>query len=192
MSKTETLGQRRRKSKLALKTLKAQKAEQDHLFEVSLFDSFKERVEAGEFSNVDHARGASALVFDVDPSQETKDALEAFLELDRDWNTLHQAFKQGLEAADSLEEEWAQARAELQSRMGSGFKGNGFAQTFELELNEDGSALLSPEVVSLLVKATEWLNKGKIGKLNGYLKATESSALTLDLVVNNPAKAKKS
>ena len=191
MSKTETLGQRRRKSKLALKTLKAQKAEQDHLFEISLFDSFKERVEAGEFSNVDHARRASALVFDVDPSQETKDALEAFLELDRDWTALHQALEEGLEEAASLEEQWARARAELQSRMGSGFKGNGFAQTFELELNDDGSATLSADAVNLLVKATTWLNKGKIGKLNGYLKATESSAVTLDLVVSNPAKAKQ-
>ena len=75
--------------------------------------------------------------------------------------------------------------------MGAGFKGNGFAQSFELELNSDGSATLSAEAVSLLVEATTWLNKGKIDKVNGYLKATESSALTLDLVVSNPKKAVK-
>ena len=188
MSNKETLGQRRRKSKLALKTLKAQKAEQDHAFEVSLFDSFRERVEAGEFESVDQARLASALVFDVDPSQETKDALEAFLDLDREWAALNTSFKQGLEAADSLEEQWARDRAALIANLNQ--ETNGFARTFPLEVNDDGSAVLSAEAVELLTMSAFWVDQGKIGKASSYLNSTPSGALSLRFKINNPSKVK--
>jgi hypothetical protein len=186
MSNTMTIGQK--KAALHADALVAEAERERALlaFERTTLDTLLQRVEAGEFETEDAARTAADLAL-AGASQSTLDALGArFVD---SW-TLCQAKGPSRLLAAREDQEWAQARADLQSRMSAGFKGNGFAQSFELELNDDGSATLSADAVNLLVQATTWLNKGKIGKVNGYLKATESSALTLDLVISNPSKVK--
>lgn len=189
MSNTMTLGQRKRAVELARDTQNAENAEADFAFETDLLNSFKQRVETGEFCSEEQAREVcTASYFDVDPSQETGDALEAFLSLDRDWVALNNAYEQRIRNTQSLEEKWTQARADLQRQMGGTHKGNGFQRTFTTERNQDGSLTISAEMVDILIKATEWQNKGKIQKVSGFLNATESGAVTLEIKVNNPAK----
>lgn len=189
--KTETLAQRKREVQLTRDAQKAKDAVDDFVFEGSLLDSFKQRVKSGEFKDEATARQVcKAEHFDVDPSQETKDALEAFLSLERDWATAHSIWSSTVKAVGDFEAEWAQARTHLQTRMGSQFKGNGFARTESICLNEDGSATISPEMIELLILATGWQNREKIGKVSGFVNTTESGVLTFELKVNNPAKAK--
>lgn len=185
---TITLGQHKRRGDLALEAHRAKNAESDYNYEIELLNSFQQRVEAGEFSDVDHARRASALVFDVDPSQETKGALEAFLTLDRDWTALNKAFKQGLKAAIDAEKAWAEARENLIGNLNQ--ETNGYARNFSLEIADDGSATLPAEAVKLLTICAYWADQGKIGKVSTFVNSTPSGALSLRFKINNPAKVK--
>ena len=189
MSNTVTLGQRKRVRKLALEAQEAENKVSDYNDEIALLNSFKQRVDNGQFKSVDAARAfCSASVFDVDPSVETADALEAFLSLDRDWVALNDAYEQRISETQSLEEKWAQARADLQRQMGGTHKGNGFQRIVSLTVNGDGSATIPADMMQILLKATEWCNKGKIQKVSGFVNATESGAITLEVKVSNPAK----
>lgn len=187
MSNTMTIGQKKAALQADALVAEAERERSLLAFERTTLDALLQRIENGEFETESAAREAAKLCL-KEASQSTLDAFEAGVV---DSWALCAAKAAGRQAAAKEDQEWAVARAVLESRMGAGFKGNGFAQSFELELNIDGSATLSPDAVELLVKATTWLNKGKIAKVSGYLKATESSALTLDLVVSNPSKAKK-
>lgn len=187
--KTITLGQRKREVELTRDAQKAQDAVDDFVFETDLLNSFKQRVEAGEFKDEVAAREVCKTeYFDVDPSQETADALEAFLSLDRDWDGAHSAWASEQKSKNTLENQWAQVRADLQRRMGGTHQGNGFSRTVSMERNGDGSVTIPAEMIGILIQATEWSNKGKIQKVSGFVNATESGAITLEVKVSNPAK----
>ncbi len=175
--KTITLGQRKREVELTRDAQKAQDAVDDFAFETDLLNSFKQRVESGEFCSKEKARSVCATeYFDIDPSQETKDALEAFLDLDRDWATAHGIWASAVKAANDLEAEWAVARLHLLNHLGSDF-----IRSWSFE---DGQ--LPIEALGLQQLAASWHRDGYIAKVNAYVNITPEGGATYKLVVSNP------
>ena len=174
MSNTVTLSQEAAALELKKKAFDIDQEQALHGKEIALYHTFLKRLDAGEFPNADTARAAVNFVFGNICSEETKDALEAEIVADRDWKVLNDAYKQRIKDSQKLDENWAQARADLQARMGGVHKGNGFTRTASMERNQDGSVTIPAEMVEILLKATEWCNKGKIQKVSGFVNATES------------------